>query len=60
MTEAVGPTGAAISGLAASNDAMQGIISASSSGSFMVTPEAGDELIRIFEDFASELGEMQP
>lgn len=38
-------------GLAATNDAMQGIISAAGNGSFRVTPEAGDELIRIFQDF---------
>ncbi|WP_093146578.1 hypothetical protein [Saccharopolyspora antimicrobica] len=59
MAEAVGSMGGAIGGLAASNDAMQGIISAAGSGSFSVTPEAGDELIRIFKDFASELGDMQ-
>jgi hypothetical protein len=46
MTEAVG----AAAGLAATSDAMQGIISASASGQFQVSPEAGNELIRIFQD----------
>ncbi|KAA5832491.1 hypothetical protein F1721_15910 [Saccharopolyspora hirsuta] len=59
MTEPVGTGAGAVAGLAASNDAMQGIISAANSGSFRVTPEAGDELIRIFEDFQGELGDMQ-
>lgn len=58
MTEAFGPMGGAIGGLAASNDAMQGIISASNSGSFTVTPEAGDELIKIFKNLEDELRNM--
>ncbi|MER6988723.1 hypothetical protein ABT337_20740 [Saccharopolyspora hirsuta] len=58
MTEPVGMGAGAVAGLAASNDAMQGIISAANSGSFRVTPEAGDELIRIFEDFEDELRNM--
>ncbi|MGI8307686.1 hypothetical protein [Saccharopolyspora hattusasensis] len=48
-----GPVGAA-AGLAATNDAMQGIISAANSGQFQVAPEAGDELIKIFQGFESE------
>ncbi|MDA3643577.1 hypothetical protein LZ318_08830 [Saccharopolyspora indica] len=58
MAEAFGSVGGAIGGLAASNDAMQGIISASNSGSFTVTPEAGDELIKIFENLEDELRNM--
>ncbi|MER7081704.1 hypothetical protein SAMN02982929_02844 [Saccharopolyspora kobensis] len=51
MAEAFGAIGGAVAGLAATNDAMQGIISAANSGSFTVTPEAGNELIKIFQDF---------
>ncbi|TDD49186.1 hypothetical protein [Saccharopolyspora elongata] len=46
-----GSIGSAAAGLAATNDAMQGIISAANSGGFQVTPEAGDELIRVFREF---------
>ncbi|MFI0469364.1 hypothetical protein ACH347_35275 [Saccharopolyspora sp. 5N102] len=53
-----GSIGSAAAGLAATNDAMQGIISAANSGGFQVTPEAGDELIRVFEDFSDELRDM--
>lgn len=38
------------SSLSATNDAMQGIINASNKGQFQVTPEAGDELIKLFKD----------
>lgn len=55
MTEPIG----AAAGLAAAGDVMQGIISAASSGQFRITPEAGDELIRIFQDFQGELGGMR-
>ncbi|QUH00242.1 hypothetical protein HUO13_04940 [Saccharopolyspora erythraea] len=51
MTEAVG----AAAGLAATDSAMQGIISAANSGQFQITPEAGDELIRTFEDLQEQL-----
>ncbi|CAM00316.1 hypothetical protein A8924_1377 [Saccharopolyspora erythraea NRRL 2338] len=54
MTEAVG----AAAGLAATDSAMQGIISAANSGQFQITPEAGDELIRTFEELAEQLRNM--
>ncbi|GAB3294479.1 hypothetical protein [Parasphingorhabdus pacifica] len=44
--------------LAATNDAMQGIIDSANKGQFQVTPEAGDELIKIFqevEDFTLDM-----
>jgi DNA-binding ferritin-like protein len=58
MTSSVGAAAGAAAGLAASNDAMQGIISAANNGSFRVTPDAGNELIRIFENFEDELRNM--
>ncbi|MGW5646414.1 hypothetical protein ACWEV3_27235 [Saccharopolyspora sp. NPDC003752] len=55
-----GSIGSAAAGLAATDDAMQGIISAANSGGFQVTPEAGDELIRIFQEFdGGALSEMR-
>lgn len=36
--------------LSATNDAMQGIITAADKGEFTITPDAGDELIQIFEE----------
>ncbi|GAB3286841.1 hypothetical protein [Parasphingorhabdus pacifica] len=44
--------------LAATNDAMQGVIDSANKGQFQVTPEAGDELIKIFqevEDFTYDM-----
>ncbi|GAB3556914.1 DNA-binding ferritin-like protein [Actinopolyspora lacussalsi] len=44
--------------LSATNDAMQGIITAANNGQFVITPDAGDELIQIFqeiEDWASNI-----
>ncbi|MER7013382.1 hypothetical protein ABT324_18345 [Saccharopolyspora sp. NPDC000359] len=51
MTGPVGGVAGAVAGLAATNDAMQGMIDAANRGQFRVTPEAGNELIRISEDF---------
>ncbi|SDK62789.1 hypothetical protein SAMN04487820_11069 [Actinopolyspora mzabensis] len=36
--------------LSATNDAMQGIITAANNGQFVITPDAGDELIQIFQE----------
>ncbi|NYH79473.1 hypothetical protein FHR84_002811 [Actinopolyspora biskrensis] len=46
MPEKQGLTG----NLSATNDAMQGIITAANKGEFTITPDAGDELIQIFEE----------
>jgi hypothetical protein len=43
-------------GLVATNDAMQGIIDSASKGQFQVTPEAGDELIKIFQTVSDWAG----
>ncbi|GAA4855384.1 MULTISPECIES: hypothetical protein [Saccharopolyspora] len=51
MAESAG----AVAGLAAANEAMMGIINAANGGRFQVTPEAGEELIRIFEDMGEEM-----
>ncbi|WP_394378448.1 hypothetical protein [Saccharopolyspora spinosa] len=59
MKEPIGAAADATVGLAATSDAMQGIISAANSGRFRVTQEAGDELIRIFLDFQDALGSMR-
>ncbi|SDP92983.1 hypothetical protein SAMN04487905_1142 [Actinopolyspora xinjiangensis] len=36
--------------LTGTNDAMRGIITAASNGEFVTTPDAGDELIQIFQE----------
>ncbi|SDQ82915.1 hypothetical protein [Actinopolyspora saharensis] len=36
--------------LSATNDAMRGIVTAADKGEFTITPEAGDELIQIFQE----------
>ncbi|SFD72974.1 hypothetical protein SAMN04487819_102358 [Actinopolyspora alba] len=43
--------------LSATNDAMQGIITAANNGQFVITPNAGDELIQIFQELEDYLGE---
>ncbi|RCW45847.1 hypothetical protein DFQ14_102148 [Halopolyspora algeriensis] len=43
------------SSLSATNNAMQEIISSAGQGQFQVTPEAGDELITIFQEYADYL-----
>ncbi|RCW45320.1 hypothetical protein DFQ14_103291 [Halopolyspora algeriensis] len=43
------------SSLSATNNAMQDIISSAGRGQFQVTPEAGDELIRIFQEYGDYL-----
>ncbi|MER7015561.1 hypothetical protein ABT324_29355 [Saccharopolyspora sp. NPDC000359] len=45
-------------GLAATGNAMQGIIDSSNRGEFRVTPDAGNDLIRTFGDFQDELDAM--
>lgn len=41
--------------MSATNGAMQNIISSASAGQFQVTPEAGDELIKIFQEYGDYL-----
>ncbi|KGI79926.1 hypothetical protein IL38_19605, partial [Actinopolyspora erythraea] len=41
--------------LSATNDAMQGIITAADNGQFVITPDAGDELIKIFQELGDYL-----
>ncbi|WP_092601889.1 hypothetical protein [Actinopolyspora xinjiangensis] len=43
--------------LSATNDAMQGIITAADNGQFAITPDAGDELIKIFQELEEYLYE---
>lgn len=48
--------------MSATNGAMQNIISSAKAGQFQVSPEAGDELIKIFQEYddylQSRLGDM--
>ncbi|MDR7301212.1 uncharacterized protein YukE [Haloactinomyces albus] len=41
--------------MSATNNAMQDIITSANKGQFQVTPEAGDELITIFQEYADYL-----
>ncbi|WP_181188337.1 hypothetical protein [Actinopolyspora mortivallis] len=41
--------------LSATNDAMRGLIAAANKGEFTITPDAGDELITIFQELEDRL-----
>ncbi|SFT70489.1 hypothetical protein SAMN04487904_10662 [Actinopolyspora lacussalsi subsp. righensis] len=44
--------------LSDTNDAMRGIITAANNGEFVITPDAGDELIQIFQEIEDWTGKV--